>query len=82
MRKGILSFSPLGRRKAITKTKTTNMEKAEKTAAQKAEEAQEQKTAVNEKAYVQTIMVPKQRKTGDAKTKQTAVKKRKNPRKQ
>lgn len=61
MRKGIMSLSPLGRKKAMAKVKTNNMEKAEKAAAQDTEEQQELNNAdaVNEKNFVQTIYVPK-----------------------
>ncbi len=61
MRKGIMSLSPLGRRKALAKAKTSNMEKAEKAAVQGTEEPQDQNSvdAVNEKNFVQTIYVPK-----------------------
>ena len=62
MRKGILSLTPLGRRKATAKLKTANMEKAEKSAATRVEEAPEQEATADGKMFVQTIMVPKPRK--------------------
>ncbi len=65
MRKGIMSMSPLGRKKAMAKAKTNNMEKAEKAAVQDTEEPQELNNAdaVNEKNFVQTIYVPKKYKS-------------------
>lgn len=62
MRKGILSFSPLGRKKVGGKPKTSNMEQAEKASVKKAVEVAEPKPATPEKAFVQTIRVPVQRK--------------------
>ena len=80
MRKGILSLSPLGRRRGVAKVKTTNMEKAEKTAVKPAEAPLEQTEATGEKAYVQTIMVPKPRNARETKPKGTLAKTRKTPR--
>lgn len=60
MRKGILSLSMPGRSKASGKKKTNNMELAEQAAAKKTASAEEQKADTKEKAFVQTIMVPKQ----------------------
>lgn len=60
MRKGILSLSLPGRGKASGKKKTKNMELAEKTAVKKAPAADENEAAKKqEKAFVQTIQVPK-----------------------
>lgn len=81
MRKGILSLSPLGRRNSPAKAKPGNMELAEKAAVKKTAEAPEQKTAPDEKMYVQTVMVPKQRKAGDLKPQPKAKQSRKPHRK-
>ena len=59
MRKGILSLSLSGRGKAAGKKKTANMELAEQAAAKKSASAKEAEAEANEKAFVQTIMVPK-----------------------
>ena len=70
MRKSIMSFSPLGRRKAIAKMKTGNMEKAERAAAQVPDEPQEQTSTEGkaEKNFVQTVFVPKKQKASGTTT--------------